>query len=298
MSNLYEQIEEEELKIKEEDKEEGKEEAEEEEVAKEPEESTEEEEAEEEGEESDGEEEEEEKQEEEPEQKLDASAYVKMRREKRALQEENEALRAKNNPVVETDDDPEPSKEDKYEEWLEWKDRGIEKKVDEVREWQGKQERIQQQNEMWSGAVKEFQGFESQFQKTTPDYEAAANHMKTRLADSFKLVDPNLTPQEVNTRVSNYILKNAADAARDGYNPAESLYRQSKERFGFTKPEVQTKNKTDLKKIDSNRKKSASPLQSGGQTNSNHVSLESIDSMSMSEFAKLSPSQLRELESQ
>ena len=299
MSNLYEQIAEDELKLKAETGDEAAQEEQEPVVEEEEEEQEAEAESTPEEEPKADEEKEEEKQEAEPEPKLDATAHFRHRQEKKALQERIEALEAAANPkpVIE-DTDPEPDKGEQYEEWLEWKDRTIEAKVTKVSEWQKKQESQQEQQNIWNGAVKEFQGFEAAFQKNTPDYEAAASHMKDRLADSYKLVNPNLTQQQVDSQVSNYILRNAAAAAQDGYNPAESLYNQAKERFGFTKPEVAVKRKTDLKKIDANRRKSASPLQSGGQTNSNHVSIESIAGMSMSEFAKLTPSQLRELESQ
>jgi len=289
MSNLYDQIEEDELKLKEEDKEpEGA--VAEETLIEEAEEA----------EEVSDEEEEEEEPEEEPEQKLDASAYVRMRKEKRALQDENEALKAEKTPQVTNDTDPEPNKAEAYEEWLEWKDRGLSKRQDKIEEWQGKQDRATEQKAVWNGAVNEFQGFEKQFQKITPDYEAAATHMKDRLSDSYRLVNPELTAQEVDSKVSNYILQNAAQAAQSGYNPAESLYRQSKERFGFTKQEAAspTRKRTDLKKIDSNRRKSASPLQSGGQSSSAQIGIEEVAGMSMADFAKLTPSQLRELESQ
>lgn len=236
----------------------------------------------------------------EKEQQLDASAYAKLRREKRELQERIEALEAAKAPPVVVDTDAEPSKEDAYEEWLEWKDQQIEKKVAKLQEHHDKAERERQTNELWNGAIKEFQSFENAFQKKTPDYEAASEHMRTRLADAMSLTNPDATPQEINTKVSNYILQNAARAAQDGYDPAEYLYREAKNKFGFTKQAEATapKKQVDLKRIDSNRKKSASPLQSGGQTSSNHVSLESIAGMSMAQFAKLSPSQLRELEAQ
>mgnify|MGYP003650006313 CR=1 FL=1 len=300
MSNLYEQIEEEESKLKDESTDEPKVEPEEEVDAADEEEAESKEEVEEESEED--EEEEEKEPEKEEEQKLDASAYAKLRREKRELQERVAAMEAEKAPVVEVATDAEPSKEDSYEEWLEWKNDKLEKRQDKIEEQQAKDSRDKQQNELWSGAVKEFKGFEREFQKKTPDYEAAADHMRERLTDAILLTNPNATQQEVSTQVSNFILKSASVAAQDGYNPAESLYRQAKERFGFTAPVAESsaapKKQTNLKKIDSNRRKSASPLQSGGATNSNHVSLESINSMSMAEFARLTPSQIRELEGQ
>tara|TARA_R110002126_G_scaffold88835_2_gene212656 strand:+ start:1568 stop:2452 length:885 start_codon:yes stop_codon:yes gene_type:complete len=294
MSNLYEQIEEEELKLKEESTEELETDpkAEEEEVAEE--------ESEAEAEEEENAEEEEKEPEKEPEQKLDASAHFRIRQEKRALQEENEALKEAAKPKVEVaETDPEPSKEEAFEEWLEWKDRGLAKRADKMEAWQEKQDRAQEQKTLWEGAVNEFQSLEKQFQKTTPDYEAAASHMQTELTKGYKVANPAWSDQQVKNAVSQRILQEASHAAAEGHNPAESLYNQSKARFGYTKQEAPAaKKQVNLKKIDSNRKRSASPLQSGGQSTNVSLGLEEVTNMSMADFAKLTPSQIRELESQ
>ena len=237
---------------------------------------------------------------EEKEQKPDASAYARMRREKRELEERIRALEEAKEPKKEVvNTDPEPSKQEDYEQWLEWKDRQIEKKVSEIEAWKNTQEQSTQQKQLWEGAIKEFQHFENEFQKKTPDYEDASEFMKKRLYDSISLTNDDLSPAQVNQKITDYILKTASKAAADGYNPAETLYRLSKDKFGFVKESPQEKvAKPDLRKIDANRKKSASPLQSGGKSGSVSISKESIADMSMAEFAKLTPSQLRELESQ
>lgn len=293
MSTLYEQIEEEENKLKEvaEEAEAEEEELEESEEEEEPQESIEEVEKKE----PEPEAKEEEKEEE---QKPDASAYARMRRENRELAKKLEEIEAAQRPKAPepANTDPEPSKQEDYEQWLEWKDRQNERKIADIERWKENEVKAREHNTLWNGAIKEFQQYENAFQKDMPDYEQAAEHLKSRLKDSISLVSDHLSPQEVDKAVSEYILKSAAKAVSEGYNPAESLYRMSKEKFGFVNTSKPAK--PDLRKIDSNRKKSASPLQSGGKSGSASLTAESVADMSMAEFAKLTPSQIRELESQ
>lgn len=94
-----------------------------------------------------------------------------------------------------------------------------------------------------------------------------------------------------------YIIGVAAKAARDGENPAKAIYSLSKEKFGYAKVETkESAPKKDLKKIDANRRKSASPLQAGGRSGSVSLTKESAADMSLAEFAKLTNAQLREIE--
>lgn len=232
------------------------------------------------------------------EEKPDASAYARLRREKRELQERLKAYEEqKQTKKEDVDNDPEPNKQENYEQWLEWKDRKLEEKIARIEGKVTQSEQESEQNKLYQGAIKEFQDIEKKFKATAPDYDQAAEHLKKELTRSISLLNSELSPSQIQGVVTNHILKMAAQAAAGGLNPAEELYRMSKTTFGFVEKKEET-TKPNLKKIDANKRKSSSPLQSGGKPGSIPITLEAVNDMSLAEFAKLTPSQLRELENQ
>lgn len=233
-----------------------------------------------------------------------AAAFAKMRREKRALEAELAAVRTPKvearAEVQEENKDPEPNKQDSYEQWLEWKDRQIENKVKILDEKLSNREREDKNSKIYSDAVDELQEAKARFAKKQPDVDDAANHLVKRIKQSLTDLNPNWSEKRVLSETGNRLLVMAAQAAAKGIDPAEELYDLAIEKYGYSKKEPEhiedRERKTDLKTISNNKKKSASPLQGGGQSGSISLTKEAVADMSLSEFSKLTPSQLRALE--
>jgi len=239
------------------------------------------------------------------------SAYARMRRENRMLAERLAAIEAdKERERKEEEErkkaieDPEPNKDDNYEGWLEWRDRQLEKTVltvsqqlEELRAWKQNQEAETEQKTIYSAAVEEFSGYERQFASKVPDYKDAAQHARAILKTSIAVLYPDATPEQLERATNAKVLEFASNAVKNGLNPAEEVYKIAKSRFGYVQRQEEDKQdqkgKPNLKVIERNKKRSASALNAGGQGSSSGVSLET---MSFTEFNRLTPAQLEELE--
>lgn len=240
------------------------------------------------------------------EEKPDNSAYARMRWENSQLKKQMAELQASfaaAQKPVEKPVDAEPNKAEEYEKWLEWRDRQTEsvatkaiEAVEEIKRTQAAERERQESERVFHGAIAEFQGYEAQVKAKVPDYDAAAAHMRGQVERSIKIVNPHYTPQQVERATIDYLLRRAAMAATEGHNPAEALYHTAKSEFGYTPAPVAKAPPVDV--IDKNRKRSATGQTGAGQSGSVVTTPKEAGSMSLAEFAKLTPHQIAELERQ
>lgn len=216
----------------------------------------------------------------EKEEKLDAAAFARMRRELREAKQKAAELERAQQPQPQKKE-AEPAQET-AEERLAHLEGHIAKK------------------ELTQRAIQEFSSIERQYMAENPHYDAAGALVQKEMIRAEMLLNPAMTPERAAQNVMNKILSIASGAVNQGANPCEVLYDMAVERFGF-KPEAKQEakeKKTDLAKIDSNKKRSATPLAAGGNSGKAAVTLESIANMSLADFNKLTPEQMRELEAQ
>lgn len=252
-----------------------------------------------------------------PEPKVDENAArqrweaAQAKKEAEEARKEAEALRKQleeaKKPKVEAAD-VEPNKAENYEAWLEWKQAAIAKEAKEAKELAAKtSQTIEEQNkksaevQQYNAAVEEFLTLESEFKAKTPDYEQAAKHLEKRVKDSFQTLYPSLQGKQLDQAVAAQILQWAGEYARAGQPVMESLYQLNKERFGYAPAPVEQKKeapKVDLKAIDANKKRSATGQYAGGEGGAQDPSLESMGTMTMAQFSKLTPAQRAALKEQ
>lgn len=212
-------------------------------------------------------------------------------------------------PKVEVSADVEPNKAENYEAWLEWKQAKIEKEAKEAKELAAKatetfeaQKKKGEEVQQYNAAVEEFLTLESEFKAKTPDYEQAAKHLEKRVKDSFQTLYPQLQGKQLDQAVAAQILQWAGEYARAGQPVMESLYALNKERFGYAPAPVEAKEepkpKVDLKAVEANKKRSATGQYAGGEGGAQDPTLESIGSMTIAQFSKLTPAQRAALKEQ
>jgi len=155
-------------------------------------------------------------------------------------------------------------------------------------------ENTAQRETLYKQAVTEFTTIETEFARNTPDYNQAANHMISKMAEGVRYVNPNATDAQISSFLQQQVLTFAGQAAKQGLNPAESLYLLAHEKYGYTgQPAAQPKVDVDatrkrLDTVNKNRQRSATPLTSGGTTGSAKTTIEEAARMDLGDFSKLS----------
>ena len=167
-------------------------------------------------------------------------------------------------------------------------------------------EQQRQEQDLRNQAISEFQMFENEFQKNTPDYAQASDHMINTMANGVRAAYPNATDQQVGQFIQNQILTIASQAANKGLNPAETLYLMAMQNYGYdpqaaavkNAENVQTKSKNAAKRLETvskNKRRSASPLASGGHNGSPSATIEEAASMDLADFSKLSDAEISQM---
>jgi len=256
---------------------------------------------------------------EEPEElKPDASAFARMRKEKRESDERSAALEArlaaleggKDEPKVEEPVAPDP--EDDFEGHLKFKQEQNAKEIAEIKAEnaafkakRAEEQKVIEEDAINKGAIEEIQKYGVQYQAKVPDYGQAVDFMYLEMKKSLERINPSASAEAVEKAATRSMIEIGAQAYQDGINPAEKLYQDAKQRFGYVKQEVKANNdapaskKPDINSVDKNRKRSASSLSGGGRSASaTALTKEAVDNMSLQDFAKLdlTPDKLRALE--
>lgn len=165
-----------------------------------------------------------------------------------------------------------------------------------------KLEAADEERKLYNNAVTEFTNIEREFQKNTPDYAEASDHMITRMAEATRLAHPDMTDAQIGKFLQSQILTIASRAVQRGNNPAEVLYGMALEKYGFTgkkaaaveeapKPKTVDRNK-QLTTVAKNKARSATGLTGGGQSNMPGATIEEAVEMNLADFSKLSASEI------
>jgi chromosome segregation ATPase len=227
--------------------------------------------------------EEEKKPEPEPEEKLDNSAYARMRREAAAakrLAEEEAGKRA-----------------------------ALEAELEKLRTGGAETESAEEiipdevtelvQERRLAKAEREFEALEAEFKAQAPDYADVAAQYSKALAQSIRTMNPRMPIEDVIKETKKTLLVRAGEYMNKGYNPIEEIYNEAKE-LGFKAlPKEEAKPlpeeiKPDFKKVAENRKKSTGMAATGGESVA-QVTKSSAADMTVEEWAKLSPADKKRL---
>lgn len=143
-------------------------------------------------------------------------------------------------------------------------------------------------------AERAFEQYENDFKKREPGYSDVAAEYSGALARAVKLQNPRMPDSQVIEETKKLILKKAAVFLNDGFDPIEELYHEAKG-LGFTGESMRKKEvikeekeiKPDLKKVASNRARSAGMAATGGHTE-RQMTVASAAELSPLEWSKLS----------
>lgn len=188
---------------------------------------------------------------------------------------------------------------------LRWELAQTRAELKEVADWKAQQTHREQQVSLKSNAVKAFEGYEKDFAPTVEDYADVMDFGVNALSQSIRTLNPNLSGEALGEAIQRQVLRLAAQAEAKGEDPAESLYNLARS-WGYKpkaadpqpKTAVEDVKKPTVKDIAGHKKRSASSLTAGGKNGSAPLSRDAVLSkdFGLQDFAKLSPSQLRELE--
>jgi hypothetical protein len=253
------------------------------------------------------------KPEEEPEPK-DASGWAKHRREKRELEAElkrlkDAAAKPALAPVAEPKPEIKPEPEaQSYDEWIKsnpkpdkdkdlaaylvWNAERAEKREESETIRIAQESKDKRDKELVDSAMQEIEGMHETARKSNSDYDNAITHARAEYTKALKLLNPHITEKQVKATIDRETFLIALECNKRGLSFADTMYDAAIERFGYVKAEAaeieQPANKPNLKLINSNKKKSASPLEGGGQRPKGKITLEAAADMSPAELQALS----------
>lgn len=222
-------------------------------------------------------------------------------RELAALREQVTAKQAAEVKATATDVDPEPNRQEKYEEWLEWNLRQQSKQIETLTNVVSATYQKTEQADIMRRAVVEFNQIQEDYKKVNPEYDNIVAYGYQQYYNAMKVLNPTKSQAELMQDVDKQILTFASQAVQRGLNPAEELASYIIENFNYQKPAPKVEAKEQrkavpLRDIERNKKRSASPLVGGGQEGASRVSLQGIGTMSNADFSRLTASELDALE--
>lgn len=205
------------------------------------------------------------------------------------------------------DVDAEPDQNTDPEAHLRWELRQARNELKGLSDWRQSEEKKQQKKSVKDNAVKAFGGYEEAFKPTVTDYDDVMDFGVKAISASIRTLNPMLKGEELGNAIQLQILRMAGTAEAQGHDPAEYLYHQAKA-WGYKPKEApaeegdgktEEKAKPSFKSIVDSKKKSASSLTPGGKNGKIPLSREAVldKNFGLQDFAKLSPEQLKELES-
>ena len=156
-------------------------------------------------------------------------------------------------------------------------------------------------------AKRDLVNLENQWADKPDDYGDMSNRYTAALYHSIRVQNPLLSHEEIAHKTEVAMLTKASTYLQKGMDPCESLYLEAK---ALNLPElptgdmddegeediIQPKRKTNLKTIAKNKKKSAGMAGSKGKKSTANLTPKGAAEMSLSEFSKITPEELMELE--
>lgn len=216
--------------------------------------------------------------------------------------------------------DPEPDRGKDPNKWTDWKIRQQDKEIAELRGQTTQSVEQTRTNEKIREATEEFKGIRDKYIEKNPDYVPAFQHGFERYAEALALTNPGWTRQQIVRQADYQLLMFASDCAKKGVDPAAAIYDMCIERFGYKpgsakrqeqprqrdqgeeddrggrRDERDARRRPNLRLIDSNRRRSASGLGSGGQGGSARLTKEAAADMTLGELANLDTDMWADLE--
>lgn len=166
-------------------------------------------------------------------------AHVELRNQFKALQEEVQRLKNPPPPPAPPPAPPEFTQDPKG--YVDHGARELGQKVSAALEQLEKLKPVAQTAEEAKAAADETRFFttlqihEQQFAAANPDYYQALNHLREIRKAEIRLLDPNVTPEQLGQILDREELNLAANILRTGRNPSEVAYNLAKAR-GYAKP--------------------------------------------------------------
>jgi hypothetical protein len=149
------------------------------------------------------------------------------------------------------------------------------------------------EKERYNQAGREFNAYEDQFRRKTPDYDDVSNAYKQALAQSIKIQNPRISVDELIEKTNETLLKKAGSYLRAGFDPIEEMYHEAKE-LGFKaipkeapKEEPAKDLKPDLAKVAANKARNAGTAGAKGAGERGQITLAAAADMNVMEWANL-----------
>lgn len=197
----------------------------------------------------------------------------------------------------------EPDKNLDPEAHLRWELQQTQAQLKEVSDWKNQKDAAENRVNLRENAIKSYQSYENEFKDTVPDYGEATKFGISAIASSLRTLNPSLQGEALMDAVKHKVLELGAQAESRGEQPAEFFYKQSKA-WGYKPAPPKAEDpppeprSPSVKKIAEHKARSATSLTPGGKSGAPTISKEMVMSgkMSLADFGKLSPSQLRAME--
>lgn len=221
--------------------------------------------------------------------------------------------------------DPEPA--DKASPlWDKWKIRDQERRLAKLEGRTQEDEKQTQVNTQIREAVDQFKTVRDKYIAKNPDFVPAFKHGYDRYAEALRITKPGWTQEQVVKQADWDLLVYAGECARKGIDPAEAIYDMCIERFGYRpgqqprteqRRQVQddhddagdgfdeaparknpngVRQRTNLRVINNNKRRSASGLNNSGQGGSASLTKEAAAGMTLGELANLDTDMWDQLE--
>lgn len=196
---------------------------------------------------------------------------------------------------------PEPDKEQDLAGWLVWNAEDNRKWREEQTQATNKTQEERRVESLVQSAKQEIEQIQGDYKKKNPDYDNAFNHAKQEYSKAIKVLMPQMTEAQVQQAIDKEVFNLALQCNKNGTNLGEVLYDMAIERFGYEPGSTVSVSKIDrpnLRVVANNKRKSASPLNSGGEGAKPRITVEQAADMSPEEMLNLDASDWEYLRSQ
>lgn len=229
----------------------------------------------------------------EPKEELTPADYARLRREKRALENQvkkQEQATGEKAEEVKGNSDPEPDAKENPYEHLAWQNRQLQKQLSEVTEYVNQDKQQKSQQATIEDIRNNLMTAEADFKKTVDDYDDVSASFRANVIRSYQLLNPTAKAQDIVKAADEHILGLAQNFEAQGFDPVEELYELAKENYVPVKKMEEKKEKSEaekLKTIETNKKKSLNNLGATGATGKRARTLQDVDDISIGELEKL-----------
>lgn len=148
------------------------------------------------------------------------------------------------------------------------------------------------ERDIYQSAEAQFQYISNEFSKNTPDYNAAIGHALAKERMNMKNMHPDVPDYLIDQQLKKDLLMRASFYVNKGYNPAEALYAHAIDYYGYQPPSSNnSKPKTDLKRIEENKKRSTTIIDKGS-SGKKVLSADAIGSLSLEDLENTSQEEI------